>query len=64
MLLMRSTRYTFVCDPDHCDSLVELYTADGFGFPDNELRNYMRCLCGRMMQYIEKRTGVDDEGGV
>ena len=62
MLLMRSTRYTFVCDPDHCDSRLEFTTADGFGFPDDDMK--MKCLCGRMMQYIEKRTGVDDEGGV
>jgi len=28
-----SSKYTFVCDPDECDCLIELTSSDGFGFP-------------------------------
>lgn len=59
---MSSTIYTFVCDPNECDSLVEFTTTDGYGFPNGEIK--MQCPCNRMMQYIGIRTGVDDEGGV
>ena len=45
-----SSKYTFVCDPDECDSLVELTTVDGFGFPNGVIRN--TCPCGREMSYI------------
>ncbi len=44
------TKYTFVCDPDECDSLVELTTVDGFGFPNGVVEN--TCPCGRKMSYI------------
>ena len=45
-----SSKYTFVCDPDECDSLVELTTVDGFGFPNGVVEN--TCPCGRKMSYI------------
>jgi hypothetical protein len=30
-----SYKYTFACDPDACDCLIELTTSDAFGFPAN-----------------------------
>lgn len=50
MTTTNGTKYTFVCDPDECDSLVELTTVDGFGFPNGVVRNI--CPCGREMSYI------------
>ena len=44
------TRYTFVCDPDECDALLEFTARDGYGFPNGVVRMY--CPCGREMQYI------------
>jgi len=44
------SRYTFVCDPDECDALLEFTARDGFGFPNGEVA--MKCPCGRMMNYI------------
>ena len=44
------SRYTFVCDPDECDALLEFTARDGFGFPLGEMK--MKCACGRMMNYI------------
>jgi hypothetical protein len=40
-----SSKYTFVCDPDECDSLIELTSSDGFGFPSGVTR--LTCPCGR-----------------
>lgn len=42
--------YTFVCDPDECDALIEFVARDGFGFPKGEVS--MKCPCGRKMIYI------------
>jgi hypothetical protein len=50
MMTTNGTKYTFVCDPDECDSLVELTTVDGFGFPNGVVEN--TCPCGRKMSYI------------
>jgi hypothetical protein len=50
MTTTNGTKYTFVCDPDECDSLVELTTVDGFGFPKGVVEN--TCPCGRKMSYI------------
>jgi hypothetical protein len=44
------TKYTFVCDPDECDALLEFTARDGYGFPNGVVR--MHCPCGREMQYI------------
>jgi hypothetical protein len=44
------TRYTFICDPDECDALLEFTARDGYGFPNGVVR--MHCPCGREMQYI------------
>ena len=40
-----STKYTFACDPDECDCLIELTTSDGFGFPSGVTE--LICPCGR-----------------
>lgn len=45
-----STKYTFVCDPDECDTLAELTTSDRFGFPSGVIQN--TCPCGRQMVLI------------
>jgi hypothetical protein len=44
------SKYTFVCDPDECDALVEFTVRDGFGFPLGEVK--MKCPCGRFLNYI------------
>jgi len=40
-----STKYTFACDPDECDVLIELTSSDGFGFPSGVME--ITCPCGR-----------------
>jgi hypothetical protein len=37
--------YTFVCDPDECDCLIQLTSSDGFGFPSGVTE--LTCPCGR-----------------
>ena len=44
------TKYTFVCDPDECDALLEFTARDGYGFPNGSVE--MTCPCGRKMAYI------------
>ena len=40
-----SSIYTFVCDPDECDCLIQVTTSDGFGFPSGVTK--LTCPCGR-----------------
>lgn len=40
------TKYTYACDPDNCDSLIELTCKNTFGFPSGSVRN-ITCPCGR-----------------
>ncbi len=40
-----SSKYTFACDPDECDCLIELTSSDGFGFPSGVME--LTCPCGR-----------------
>ena len=40
-----SSKYTFACDPEHCDCLIELTSSDGFGFPSGVME--LTCPCGR-----------------
>ena len=40
-----SSKYTFICDPDECDCLIELTSSDGFGFPSGVME--LTCPCGR-----------------
>lgn len=44
------TKHTFVCDPDECDTLIEISTKDTFGFPSGHI--HMKCPCGREMQLV------------
>ena len=43
-------KYVFVCDPQECDTLVEITCVDGSNFPKSEIEN--KCPCGRTMAYI------------
>lgn len=43
-------KYSFICDPDECDGLLEFTARDGFDFPNGEVQ--ITCPCGRQMQYI------------
>ena len=45
-----STKHTFVCDPDECDTLAEITTSDRFGFPSGVVQ--MKCPCGRQMSLV------------
>jgi hypothetical protein len=40
-----SSVYTFVCDPDECDCLIQVTSSDGFGFPSGVVE--LTCPCGR-----------------
>jgi len=40
-----SSKYTFVCDPEECDAMIELTSSDGFGFPSGVTE--LTCPCGR-----------------
>ena len=42
---LTSSKYTFACDPDECDCLIELTSSDGFGFPSGVME--ITCPCGR-----------------
>jgi hypothetical protein len=56
---MTNNIYTFVCDPDECDALVEFLPSDGFGFPNGEVK--MTCACGRQMNWISARIQPTNE---
>lgn len=43
-------KYTFVCDPNACDTLIEVTCPSGFDFPNGQVK--MFCPCGRQMAYI------------
>ena len=45
-----SIKYTFVCDPDNCDTLIEVTCASGFEYPNGVIE--LTCPCGRKMSYI------------
>ena len=40
-----SSVYTFVCDPNECDCLIQVTSSDGFGFPSGVIE--LTCPCGR-----------------
>ena len=43
------TKYTFACDPDECDTLIEV-TCDNFGFPLGVMQ--ITCPCGRKLDVL------------
>ena len=45
-------RYTFVCDPDHCDTLIEVLSVEGRNPFGDEVK--MICPCGRSMNWISE----------
>ena len=51
------TKNTYVCDPDECDTLIEVTTNDKFGFPSGSVRN-VTCPCGRtpVLMSVEDAT--------
>ena len=50
MMTTNGTKYTFVCDPDECDTLIEVTCVSGFDFPNGVVKH--TCPCGREMSYI------------
>jgi hypothetical protein len=50
MLTTNGTKYTFVCDPEECDTLIEVTCVSGFDFPNGVIKH--TCPCGREMSYI------------
>jgi hypothetical protein len=43
------TKYTFVCDPEQCDTLIEV-TCDNFGFPLGVMQ--ITCPCGKKLDIL------------
>jgi DUF4097 and DUF4098 domain-containing protein YvlB len=43
------TKYSFACDPDECDTLIEVTCRD-FGFPNGVMQ--LTCPCGRSCQVL------------
>ena len=43
------SKYTFVCDPDECDTMIEV-TVGPFNWPNGVVK--LTCPCGREMQYL------------
>jgi hypothetical protein len=54
-------RYTFVCDPDHCDTLIEVLPVEGRSLFGDEVK--MICPCGRSMNWITDPEWKPKEGG-
>lgn len=50
MMTTNGTKYTFVCDPDECDTLIEVTCVSEFDFPNGVIKH--TCPCGRQMAYI------------
>lgn len=51
-------KYTFVCDPNECDTLIEVTCKSGFDFPSGEIS--MTCPCGRSMNFISSEIKEED----
>jgi len=54
-----TSKYTFVCDPNECDTMFEVTTSDGFGFPSGVTQ--LKCPCGRnttLVSFIDS-TSLD-----
>jgi hypothetical protein len=43
------TKYTFTCDPEECDTLIEV-TCDNYGFPSGVMQ--ITCPCGRRLDVL------------
>ena len=51
-----SSKYTFICDPDECDTMIVVTTSDGFGFPSGVVK--LTCPCGRDMLHISSESAT------
>jgi len=51
-----SSKYTFACDPEECDVLIELTSSDGFGFPSGVVQ--ITCPCGRKPTLLSVEHGT------
>jgi hypothetical protein len=40
------TKNTYACDPEECDTLIEITSSDKYGFPSGTIYN-VKCPCGR-----------------
>lgn len=47
------TKRTYVCDPNECDTLIEVTTKDEFGWPSGDVR-IMKCPCGRITSLVSE----------
>ena len=45
------TKNSYVCDPDECDTLIEVTSNDKFGFPSGSVTN-VTCPCGRTPRLV------------
>jgi len=52
-------KYTFVCDPNECDALLEFTARDGFEFPSGVVQ--ITCPCGRQMSYVSATIPPNNE---
>ena len=43
------TKYTFTCDPEECDTMIEV-TCDNYGFPNGVMQ--ITCPCGRKLDVL------------
>jgi len=55
-------KYTFVCDPDECDSLVEFTCRTSFDFPSGSVQH--KCACGRDMTLVSTSTVPEEPNQV
>ena len=51
-----SSVYTFVCDPDECDCLIQVTSSDGFGFPSGVTE--LTCPCGRKTTLVSVESAI------
>lgn len=52
------TKRSYVCDPDHCDTLIEVTSNDKFGFPSAFAVTNITCLCGRNMNQVSEEDAT------
>ena len=60
ILVMQTTwtKRSYVCDPDHCDTLIEVTSNDKFGFPSAFAVTNITCLCGRNMNQVSEEDAT------
>ena len=58
-ILSNWMKYTFVCDPNECDALLEFTARDGFDFPNGVVQ--ITCPCGRQMSLISANIEQQEE---